>query len=251
MYIACSTLCFGKHPLDRALRAISDLHFQKVDLAIHENGPHLKPTEVAADGNRCAQMLRATGMSFAALHVEIATTDHERHKELLRAVCRLGKLLTVPVVNIPAALIGSDFEEEVTRLTQLSRLAAAEGVILTVETHRDRITGDPAGAVELCRRVPDLGLTLDPSHYIACQHPRADYDEVFPYVRHVRLRDTSPDKLQVRIGQGRIEYGKIVALLEREDYQRAITVDIRDNPETDYPLDPEVRKLKFLMESMV
>jgi hypothetical protein len=28
-------------------------------------------------------------------------------------------------------------------------------------------------------------------------------------------------------------------------------VDIRDTPEPDYPMEPEVRKLKFLLESMV
>ena len=55
----------------------------------------------------------------------------------------------------------------------------------------------------------------------------------------------------MRIGQGQIEYGKIVTMLEREDYERALTVDIRNVPETDYPIEPEVRKLKFLLESMV
>ena len=49
MIVACSTLCFGKYPLERALQAIADLRFNKVDVAIHEAGPHVKPSEVAAD----------------------------------------------------------------------------------------------------------------------------------------------------------------------------------------------------------
>ena len=101
------------------------------------------------------------------------------------------------------------------------------------------------------RLAPGLGVTLDPSHYIGGQHPRAEYDVLYPHVRHVRLRDTTPDRPQVRIGQGQIEYGKIVTLLERENYTRALTVDIRDVPQNDYPIEPEVRKLKFLLESMV
>jgi sugar phosphate isomerase/epimerase len=82
-------------------------------------------------------------------------------------------------------------------------------------------------------------------------HPAKDYDELFSFVRHVRLRDTSPDRLQVRVGQGQLEYGRIVSQLARERYERALAVDIRDTPEPGYPMEPEVRKLKYLLESMV
>ena len=58
----------------------------------------------------------------------------------------------------------------------------------------------------LCERVPGLGLTLDPSHYIAGPHQGKNYDQVFPYVRHVQLRDTGrgPNQFQVRVGQGEV-----------------------------------------------
>ncbi|MCE9534016.1 MAG: sugar phosphate isomerase/epimerase, partial [Planctomycetes bacterium] len=220
MYIACSTFSFGKQSFERALRGINDLHFQKIDLAIHEDGPHFKPSEIAKDVGRHAQILKTTGMSFAAFHVKIDTPDPETYKDQLRSVCRLARLMTVPVITIPSAALGSDLEAESKRLSQLCRLAEAEAVILSVETHRDHLTADPLGAAELCKRVPGLGLTLDPSEYIMGPHPHAEYDEIFPHVRHVRFRDTSPDRFQVRIGQGQVEYGKIIAQLEREDYQR-------------------------------
>jgi sugar phosphate isomerase/epimerase len=251
VYVACSSLCFGRYPLAHALHTISELNFHKVDLALHESGPHLKPSEVQADINRVAQMLRKANVAYAAFHVEIDAPDPDRYSEALRAVCRLGRLLAVPVVNIPAAPAGSDFAAEVNRLTGLTRVAEAEGVILTVETHSKALTADPARAAELCRRVPGLGLTLDPSHYVVGAHPQQDYDDLFPHVRHVRLRDTAPDRLQVRVGQGQVEYGRIVSQLSRQRYERALSVDIRDTPAPDYPMEPEVRKLKFLLESMV
>ena len=34
MYVACSTQCFARLPLDRALRLIAELEFSKVDVAI-------------------------------------------------------------------------------------------------------------------------------------------------------------------------------------------------------------------------
>lgn len=189
-------------------------------------------------------------MSFAAFHVEIDAAEAEAFRHQFRSVCRLARMMTVPVVCLPAAPIGSDLQEEVRRLTILCRVAEAEGVILGVETHGQQVTAQPAGALELCKRIPGLGLTLDPSHYLLGHH-LSSFDEIYPYVRHVRLRDTSNDKLQVRIGQGQMEYGKIINQLSLEGYERALTVDVRDQPDPGYPLEPEVRKLKYLLESMV
>ena len=80
-----------------------------------------------------------------------------------------------------------------------------------------------------------------------------DYDSLFPYVRHVRLRDSGakPESFQTRVGQGDLEYGRIITQLDRCDYDRALSVDVRDFPNQDYPVEPEVRKLKYLLESLV
>jgi sugar phosphate isomerase/epimerase len=98
-----------------------------------------------------------------------------------------------------------------------------------------------------------LGLTLDPSHYIAGPHQGQNYDRVFPYVRHVHLRDTgrAPEKFQVRVGQGEVEYGRIIAQLARHQYERLLTVEIVDIPDAPFAIDHEVRKLKYLLESLV
>jgi sugar phosphate isomerase/epimerase len=160
---------------------------------------------------------------------------------------------TVPVLTVPAAPAGSDFEAEVRRLADWAKIAETEGVILTVETHAGTVTADPLGAAELCRRVPGLALTLDPSHYLIGPHGPMDYEDLYKLVRHVRLRDTgtTPEQFQVRIGQGELEYGKIIAQLDRCRYDRALTVDVRDVPDNPFPVEPEVRKLKYLLESLV
>ena len=41
------------------------------------------------------------------------------------------------------------------------------------------------------------------------------------HVYHVRLRDTTKDHLQVCIGQGEIEYGRLVNQLNKVHYDRA------------------------------
>lgn len=252
MYVACSTLSFGKLTLEDALRTVREMRFPKADLAIHPDGPHLTPAEVAADMARVATRLKAANLPLAAIYLDLGTADAATMRAQFRAVCRLARVSTVPLVTIAAAPVGSDFAAEVCRLAGLVKIAEMEGVILSVETSGAALTADPLGAAELCRRVPGLALTLDPSHYHVGPHA-GSYDCVYPYVRHVRLRDTgkTPDQFQVRIGQGELEYGKIVSMLDRARYDRALTVDVRDVPDNAFPVEPEVRKLKYLLESLV
>jgi sugar phosphate isomerase/epimerase len=220
---------------------------------VHGRSPHLTPAEVAADNGRIAQRLKAANLPLAAIHLDTGDADPELSRVYLRGVARLARVSTTPIVTIAAAPAGSDFDTEVARLKDWVRIAACDGIILTVETHAAAVTGDPLGAIELCRRVPGLGITLDPSHYHVGPHGVQDYDALYPYVRHVRLRDSGKtlDQFQVRVGQGEIEYGRIISQLERCHYDRALSVDIRNIADGPDPVEPEVRKLKYLLESLV
>jgi sugar phosphate isomerase/epimerase len=252
VFVACSTSCFGKYPLEQALRIIAELEFNKIDVAIHDESLHLRPADVAEDVQTAAQRLRmGAGLTPVAFSVEIDAGEEKEYQRRLRAVCRLARLCAVPLVTLPAADGGLDAEAE--RLTGLVREAAREGVQLAVDTRTGAVTEDPDAAVALCERVPGLGLTFDPSHYLAGPHQGKSFEEVYPYVRHVHLRDTGrgPNQFQVRVGQGEVEYGRIVSQLSRHQYERALTVDIRDIPDSPFPMEPEVRKLKYLLESLV
>jgi len=254
VYVACSTLCFARYPLEEALRSIAELGFGKADLAIHERGPHLKPSEIAEDTYRAVQEIRiGPGLTPAAFGVHIETGNPVEFQRQFKAVCRLACLSTVPLLSLPAASSASGLDTEVERLQKLLQIAEHEGVLFTVTTEMGTLTEDPDVAVTLCERVPGLGLTLDPSHFIAGPHQAKAFDQVYPFVRHVRLRDTGrgPNQFQARVGQGEVEYGRIVSQLARYGYDRLLTVDIRDVPDAPFAMDSEVRKLKYLLESLV
>ncbi|CAN5483116.1 sugar phosphate isomerase/epimerase [soil metagenome] len=253
MHVACSTLCFGTQPLDEALRCIREMRFAKADLTLSEDGPHLKPSELASDSGRITQRLKAANLPIAAVHAEFKELDSETTRAELRGVCRLARHLAVPVVSTAAATPETELAHEVARMRGWVRIAEAEGVMLTLETHAKTLTADPAVAAELCRQVPGLGLTLDPSHYTARPAGPQAYEELFPFVKHVRLRDSGrhPEKFQVPVGQGELEYGWIISQLDRFRYDRALSVDVRATHFADFPVEPEVRKLKYLLESMV
>ena len=83
------------------------------------------------------------------------------------------------------------------------------------------MTENPDTAVVMCDSVKGLGITLDPSHYTFGPHSGVNYEQVMKHVFHVRLRDTTKDQLQVRVGQGDIEYGRLVNQLHKVHYDRA------------------------------
>jgi sugar phosphate isomerase/epimerase len=254
VYVACSTLCFARYPLDRALRIIGELEFSKLDVAIHEKGPHLRPSQVAADVAQAAQMIRiGPSLTPAAFDIEINAPNEAETLAQWKAICKLARMSTVSVLTIAASSAGVGMDAEVDRLKKLVNLVASEGLVLTVATRSGTLTEMPSDALELCQRVPGLSLTLDPSHYINGPHQGASYDELFPFVKHVHLRDTgrAQGKFQVRVGQGEIEYGRIINQLERLDYDRLLSVAVYDIADAPYAMETEVRKLKFLLESLI
>jgi len=233
---------------------MGELGFSKFEAALHEQGRQLRPSEVAADVAHAAARLRhSTGLTPVAFSVEIEAGNEEEYDRQFKAICRLARISAVPLVTLKSAETGSSLDTEVDRLKRLVHLAAADGIQVTVSTLIGTLTEDPDVALTLCQRVKGLGLTLDPSHYIAGPHAAKNHDALYPHVRHVHLRDTGrgPNQFQVRVGQGEVEYGRIIAHLARYHYQRILCVDIHDIADAPFAMQPEVRKLKYLLESLV
>ena len=87
---------------------------------------------------------------------------------------------------------------------------------------------------------------------------RVDQQVLVAVAVHVPgARDTPADRIvrrfghELGIGQGEIEYGRIVTQLARCKYKRTVSVDIHDTPTPEYEMQPEVRKLKYLLESLI
>jgi sugar phosphate isomerase/epimerase len=254
VFVACSTLCFTGEPLESALRHIAELEFNKIDLAIVENSSHLQPSEVSENLDGALHRVRyGPSLTPSALDLDFGAVDTKTYRRRFEAMCRLAKPLTVAVLTIPAAPLGTSFDDEAARLRELVEIAGREGLVLTVATHSETLTANPETTAELCRTVPGLGLTLDPSHYIHGPHGSDSFDELYPFVQNVHFRDTGrkPGDFQVRVGQGEIEYGKIVSQLERHGYDRALTVSILDRLDNPFDVEVEVRKLKLLLESLL
>jgi sugar phosphate isomerase/epimerase len=249
VFVAASSRCFCNLPLDAAMLQLLELEYSCVEIMVHETGGHLKPSDVLADLEKataiCRQIHRLTPV---ALSIDIEAPEPLYYHQFA-ACCRLAKAIKIVTVTVRSAELGTPFNAEVERLRNLVALAAREGVRVGMLTEAGRMTENPDTAVVLCDHVKGLGITLDPSHYICGPLQGGNYEQVMKYVYHVRLRDTTADQLQVRVGQGNVEYGRLVNQLNKVRYDRALCVDVLPTPDVDQL--SEMRKIRLLLESLL
>ncbi len=249
MFVAASTRCFANLPLEDALARLADLEFSYVEIVIHESDGHLKPSQVTANLEEAIQRCRHTQrLTPIAYSVDIQAPAEEYFRQFT-ACCRLAKATRVVTLTVRSAELGTPFNAEVERLQEMVRIATMEGVRVGLLTESGRMTEDPATAAVLCDHVRGLAITLDPSHFIYGARRCAKYDKVLPHVCHVRLRDTRKDQFQVRVGQGEVEYGRLITQLGRHNYDRALAVDTEPLPGVDQ--NAELRKFRLLLESLL
>ncbi len=249
MFVAATSRCFHNLPLDAALSRLVDLQFTAVEIMIHATDGHIKPSEVAADLDQTVQLCRQTHrLTPIAFSFDTDAPEEEAYRQFT-ACCKLAKATKVIAITVRSSELGTPFNGEVERLRKLVSIAAPEGVVVGLLTEANRISQDPGTIATLLDNVKGLGITLDPSHFICGQPSEINYEDLIKDVIHVRLRDTSKEEFQVRVGQGEVEYGRLVTLLSRVKYNRALCVDV--TPVADIDQNAEMRKIRLLLESLL
>ena len=249
MFVAATTSCLTELSLADALERLADLRFTCVEIDIHEQGNHLKPSEIAKDPQNAVAMTRPSQRLTCVAYSFDTDAEGPEFIEQFTAVCRLAKATKVFTIVIRSAELGTPFNAEVERLRDLVVIATAEEITLGLKIETGRMSEDVSTITVLCDNVVGLGVTLDPTHFICGPLKGGDYDQILKYVCHVHLRDSTKEQLQVRVGQGEIEYGRIVQQLAKEGYTRALCADIDPNGDVDQ--DGELRKLRLLLESLL
>ena len=249
MLVAASTECFPWLPLGEAIDSIVDLEYVNLEIDIHEDGNHLKPSAVASDVETAIAICRHTHRAnIVAYSVKIEAEGDEHYRQFA-ACCRLAKATKVVTLTVPSAELGTPFNQEVEHLQRLVAVAEREGVRVAIKSQVGRLSEDPDTVIVLCDNVTGLGVTLDPSHYICNPNGVRSFDRLMKYVFHVHLRDTTKTELQVRIGQGEVEYGRLVNMLRQVHYNRTLSVHLDRIDGVDHVA--EMRKMRLLLESLL
>jgi sugar phosphate isomerase/epimerase len=247
VFVAATTECFLDLSLAMALERLADLEYTSVELALFEDADQFKPSAIAADVETAIATCRNTQrLDVVAFDVRI-TALKEAHYEQFTAICRLAKATKVVTLSVPSAELGTPFNEEVEHLRRLVDIATLHGVRVGLKSQIGRLSEDPDTVTVLCDNVKGLGLTLDPSAYIFGPWQGRSTDKLMKYVYHVQLRDTNKKAFQVRVGQGEIEYARLISQLQKLKYTRALGVNIVEQDGVDHV--GELRKLRLLLES--
>lgn len=258
MHLACSSLCFGRVDLEKATKTMLELDFSKYDLHLFEESLHVKPSEILKDPARVAERLHSfNGIFPAAFSLSIPDTTPAEAESIFRATCKLARLLIIPLLTLtkyPGIAGGnSPFADQIKLLKPFEQIAQAEGVQLCIPTWANTPAETVAGALKVVETMPRLGLTLDPSYLMIGPNKNEPFDSLVPLAKHIYLRDTGtgPNQFQVPVGKGQVDYARILTPLERLRFKGLLTIDIRQIPDGPFPVEPEIRKLKFLLESML
>jgi len=247
VFLAVSTHSFGHQPFAETCSQVEDLEYDKIELWLDEEQGPLRPSEIApAPEKFLATYREVTRLMPVALHCQTdpGTTDFE-------GLCRLGKFFKITQITLPSGVLGTPFNEEIDRLRNRLAIANSGGMRLSLKTENGHLTEDPQTAVELCQAVPGLGITLDVSHYMCGKYAHLSYDSLFPYVYHTHLRDTSANQLQVPIGLGEIDYARIISLLRKMSYMRALSVELLPELMGEMDRALELRKIRMLLETLL
>ncbi|HEV3340391.1 MAG TPA: TIM barrel protein, partial [Pirellulales bacterium] len=251
VFVAASTECFPQLSFGDAVQRLVDLEYTRVEICLRESSEQLKPSQVHANVEKAVHLCRDTHrLTPVAYFVDIQAEGDEYYAQFL-SCCKLAKASKVVIVSVPSAELGTPFNAEVERLRELVRIGTLEGVVVGIKTEVGRMSQDPDTAVVLCDNVKGLAISLDPSHYVCGPHGGGGYDQVMRHVCHVQLRDTSKTALQVRVGQGEIEYNRVINQLSRFKYSRALSVNIIEQADPTVDHMGEMRKMRLLLESML
>lgn len=249
MFVSASTECFHDLPLGTVFDRLVDLEYSAVEVALHENLDHLKPSQVLSSVEEAIEQCRQTNRLDIVAFSFLTDATGEEYYAQFEACCRLAKATKVVTLVVDSGELGTPFNEEVERLRKLVALAEAQGARVAMKTHVGCLTEDPDTAVVLCDNVDGLGITLDPSHYIASPRGQINFDKLFKYTYHTHLRDTSKNELHVKIGKGIVDYSRLVNMLTQVKYDRALCVHLQELPDVDHM--GEMRKMRLLLESLL
>ena len=247
MFVAASTRCFSDMPFTRSLQKLAELEFHSVEVVVGYGESDINPDWLTKDLSSVVRLcFSQRQITPYAVFADISADDPKFYSifERCARLCQALKAVTLVVKSSP---VGTPYNEEFERLQKMARYGLGTGVVISVLTERSAISGSIDSLTSLCNGVPELTVALDPSHFIYGYKKPVSYEPIISRVSHVRLRDTTESEFQVQIGQGALEFSKLVNQLTKVGYRRALCVDLATFPNSDQ--ESELRKMRLLVES--
>ena len=244
--LGCSSISFRHQDLPAALRTISGLGFDEIDLGalpgVCDHVPYnLDAAAVAvvtADVVASGLTVRSVNGDIGDLNAVLDTdqqADRERHLEaLLTLTANTGaNALVLPcgaLSHEPVRSLEKDLDEIAAQLTHAAQRAAEFGVELWTESlHFLRFCWNLERAELLAQRLAGtgVGIVMDFSHIVAAGEDPLEYLERHQgRIAHVHLRDAVPGHSNLSIGNGQADFAAGLQALAASGYTGHFSLEL-------------------------
>lgn len=245
--LSCADFSFPLLEHNRALAAIALLGLRGADIGLFEGHGHLKPgrelLKPARNGLALKRRLAAHGLKasdiFLQIHAGFAAFAVNHPGAKRRKLAREQFLRTMDYANAAGSqhvtiLPGVRFENE-SRAASVSRgadelawrvaQAQAARLQLAVEPHIGSLIDTPERALELGRRVPGLGFTLDYAHFTRAGISDARIQPLARFATHLHARAARRGRLQSSLKENTIGFPRLLAALNKNKFAGWIALE--------------------------
>ncbi|GAB4527149.1 MAG: hypothetical protein Kow0063_02170 [Anaerolineae bacterium] len=251
--LAGHTNSYHTYSLDEALEGIAAAGFKYVELSAVRGWTEHVPLDASdAQIEELTAKLKRLGLKASALsgHSDLTTAEGVAvGKKAVDLCARLG-------LSIMNTAIGGHYSEDEDKaafmgyIHELADYAAGHGVTLALEVHGD-IMASGQLSIPLIQEInrDNVKINYDTANCVFYGGVEAvdDLRPVVPYLAHVHLKDTGGGKRDWNfpaIGEGRLDFGAILRLLEEEGYTGPFSVEIEFQGEPWPPLSEVHRSMK-------
>jgi sugar phosphate isomerase/epimerase len=239
--LGCSSISFRHQDLSTALRTISGLGFEEIDLGALPGVCDHVPYDLDADAvTAVTAEVSASGLRVRSVNGDIGDLNAvldagNLHLDaLLTLTANTGaKALVLPCGALghePVRSIEEDLDEIAAQLIRAGQRAAEFGVELWTESlHFLRFCWNLERAELLARRLAGsgVGIVMDFSHIVAAGEDPLEYIERHQgRIAHVHLRDAVPGNINLSIGNGHADFAAGLRSLAAHGYAGHFSLEL-------------------------
>jgi sugar phosphate isomerase/epimerase len=229
--------------LREGLELAKSFGFSRVDIAVGGGNAHYDILEVAQNPARFADEVRRESealqlqinecfaLNFGAPINTPSAMQRNQTRELFRGLCDFAARAKFQSVMLIAGPEHDGLSPEYSRLqaptalNELVQIAGEKDLLLNLEADCDSCVSTPEAARELCERVPNLGLTLDHSHFICQGIEPARIEVLYPFARHVHVRQSAPSQIVAPVNKGIVDFPDVLQKLSACGYDGLFCIE--------------------------
>jgi sugar phosphate isomerase/epimerase len=247
MKLTCGDHTFPLLDHHVVLDLIAGMGFEAVDICLMGNRSHLRPESIRGNiADAAGQLLsHLKKRNLVASDVfcipwtdfEVLAPNHpdaderKRSRELFLDIADFAIRVKAPgVTMVPGADFGElGHEKSMFLAAEELQWRAAHlrkyGLHFSVECHIGSVAASPDDVTKLLSLAPDLGLTLDYTHFVGRGYSQESVDPLASRAKHVHIRGGRNGQPQCSMKDNEVDYEKVLDVLRASGYGGYLCVE--------------------------